>query len=403
MGDETTQNLYVRRDGGAVKATAAGTGEAVFESRGDHEALQRAIDAQADGGGEVTLGRGDFVLDEPLRLASNVTLRGGGRGTRLRVGKGNTAGVCVLGEGVDGAVVADLALNGAGPGEARSGVVLDDCGDCTLRGLFAVGFAEHGLEVRNNSFLCHVHGCSLTDNARAGLAFRQLARDGRAGDYVPNMVSDCTVYGGQTGIECERAIVVNITGCQAFQTRGPAYHIHSVSNSVAVSGCRSFQIETDAVVVEHSHEINITGNIFCWHRGHGIVLRDVTWGAVSGNNVIDSGGCQYDKPRMGIVLEEGTRGVQVTGNAVFNWGGQGPMTRGIHEDTSCTRNAISHNNLNFATEALVTSMGPETVTANNIGQMAPSYLGTMDNQDREFRRGPIERFLAQYRGEATPR
>lgn len=53
----------------------------------------------------------------------------------------------------------------------------------------------------------------------------------------------------------------HIANCVANQTRGPAYLLTDKSNSVLITGCRSFQIEDDAVRVDGSHELTIAGLI----------------------------------------------------------------------------------------------------------------------------------------------
>ena len=35
---------------------------------------------------------------------------------------------------------------------------------------------------------------------------------------MPNLVTNCIVYGGGAGIECNHALVVNIVACQAYLT-----------------------------------------------------------------------------------------------------------------------------------------------------------------------------------------
>jgi hypothetical protein len=91
---------------------------------------------------------------------------------------------------------------------------------------------------------------------------------------VPNLVTNCIVYGGGKGIECSRTIVLNIVACVIYQSQDVAYYVGNTSNSVLISGCRSFQIGSHAVVADGSHEFNLSSNIFCWHEGHGMLVRD---------------------------------------------------------------------------------------------------------------------------------
>jgi len=138
--------------------------------------------------------------------------------------------------------------------------------------------------VRENSFLCEVAGCRLAGNAEGGLLLRRLKK-GRAGDYISNTVRNCLVYGGGCGIECDNAVVVNLLGCTVYQSGKTAFYLHDDTNSVLINECRTFQITGSAVRAVRSHELNVSGNIFCGHTEHGIVIEECSWGAIVGNNV----------------------------------------------------------------------------------------------------------------------
>ena len=104
------QNMVVVQDGATYRVLAELTREVLFASDGASAAVQAAIDALAATGGVVSLGRGTFRVAEPIRLADQVSLRGSGRGTRLIVDPANAEGIGLRGQGVSGAVVADLAV-----------------------------------------------------------------------------------------------------------------------------------------------------------------------------------------------------------------------------------------------------------------------------------------------------
>ena len=180
-----------------------------------------------------------------------------------------------------------------------------------------------------------------------------------------------------------------------------AFHLLKHSNSVLITGCRTYQIQNDAVVVENSHEINISSNIFCWTEGNGIVLDQVKWGTISANNVIDSGSINPFDPhkdslktteevkrnlrspndrksiKSGIVVKNMTQGVTITGNAVFNWPATPKMKYGIVEDATCENNIISSNNINFYSIADVHSEGKGTKVMGNVGFAEVPYTGNI--------------------------
>ena len=382
------QNYLIYREDGSYHAKGQINSDLLSSSTSAVETIQAAIDIVAsDGGGEVLLSRGEFVLARAVKLASSVTLRGGGRGTRL-VAQSETGVLC---EGLKGAQVENLAIHSAG---GAVGLILDDCGDCHAQNVLCQGFSDYGIWVRNNTFLSRVQGCTAVDNRKANIYFDQLAQDGRGGDFVPNLIANCTTYGGGTGIEGNRVIVLNIVGCVVFQPANYAYYLHHTSNSVLISGCRSFQVEKDAVRVESTHELNISSNIFCWHRGNGIVLKDVSWGAINGNEVIDSGVRTRDNSyTIGIILSDNTQGVQVTGNTIFNWGDQVPMQHGITEDETCCNNIIANNSINFYTDTDIVANGENTLVKDNLSEKEVAFQGMGRTGFPDYDRERLSQFL----------
>jgi Right handed beta helix region len=405
------QNMYVVQDGATYTALTDLTREVLHSSPSAGAAIQSAIDALAGSGGVVTIGRGTFRVAEPIRLASQVCLRGSGRSSRLLVDAANEAGIGLLGLGVSGVVVADLAVV-AEPQRTVAGIVLDACGDCKLHGLFCADFGSYGIWLRNSSFLCEISGCSLAGNRRANLYLDTL-RAGQYGNFMPNLVTNCVIYGGGKGIECHRAIALNIVACTVHQTHGSAYHIHSRSHSVAISGARSYQISGDAVLVEDSHEFSLTGSVLCWHTGHGVAVRDACWGAIAGNQISDSGSYNPGGPdrtltfaalppdlplHNGIDLRN-VKGCQISSNTIFNWSAAPPLGCGVCEDDRSFKNSIVGNSVNFYADAAVRSAGQHSIARDNIAHAEQPYndLQTAIDAQRKvqsFDPALTERFIA---------
>jgi hypothetical protein len=410
MTSTMSQNLIVMQEGDHYKAFTDFTHELLHESSRASETIQGAIDALSEAGGEVILGRGLFPLDQEIRLGENVWLRGSGRGTKLRLISGHKSGIGLLCEGLKGTVISDLALLGTDRRDSGAGIVVDGCGDTKVRDVFVAGFDGYGIWVRNHAFLCEIRGCSLAGNEKAAIYLDSL-REGKYGDYIPNLVTNCMIYGGGKGIEARETIVLNIIGCCAYQTRDIAFHIHTTSNSVLISGCRSFQIGSHAVVVENTHEFNLSSNIFCWHTGHGVLIRDAYWGTIAANEVIDTGSYNsgvknftttFDQlptdlePFDAIRLEH-VRGYNVTGNSLFNWQVAPKMGYGIIEDAASYNNTITGNNVNYYQYADVLSMGNGSVTAYNIGKGDFSYddEAGQNKTVQSFRREMTDLFIAE--------
>jgi hypothetical protein len=241
------------------------------------------------------------------------------------------------------------------------------------------GFNEYGIWLRNNAFLCEISGCSLAGNRGANIYIDHLSR-GDFGDFIPNLVTNCIIYGGGKGIDIDRAIVLNIVGCVVYQTKNIAYHVRNTSNSVLITGCRSFQISGPAVAVEDTHEFNLSSNIFCWHTEEGVRMRNCNWGTITGNEIIDTGSynpgtrdttTQFSDIVSEIPLFDGIsmqncKGFTVNGNAIFNWPVCPKMNVGIHIDKDCYKVNVVGNNINYYETSGVSSTGREIVMANNV-------------------------------------
>lgn len=334
--------------------------------------IQQIIDSLPKEGGKINLPSGTFIINQPIKLKDNVWLQGEGRGTILIVA--DSVGIIL--EGINGARISDITIRSAERQKATAGVVIDNSGECQINNVYIQGFKKFGIWMRNNSFLCELSSCYSTDNGQANFYFEKLSAGGRGGDFVPNIVNNCISYGGKYGFEFNQTIVLNLTGCAVFQSLDYGYYLHSTSNSINISGSRSFQVGSDAVHINDSHEINVSSNIFCWQRGHGIVLNNVKWGTIASNNFIDSGIRTRDGSyRNGAVLQNETKGIQITGNAIFNWGDQAPMEYGITEDESCENNLIANNNINYYTKRGILSLGKGTMVSSNVTRGDSAYIG----------------------------
>ena len=383
------QGVQVHLNGDRCIALGGVTREVLFEGESAAQVIQQAIDRQGAGGGEVLLEQGTFELDRPLALHNQVTLSGKGRGSRLLVSERNVAGIGILGETLDGACVSNLALTGRGNPNAKVGILFDACGDSRVVDVFVAGFAEYGIWLRNSCFLCEVRACQLAGNGRANLFLEHLAK-GRIGDYISNSVIGCTIYGGGRGIDMLDAVVTNVIGCAVFQTNDTGYHVRDRCNSVLISGCRTFQITGCAVVIENSEEINITGNIFCWHTGHGIRVQKCAWGLISGNECIDTGSFNPgvedqtmkfselgDLPAFDAIHVEQAKGLNITGNTLFNWPQGTQLARGVYVDGASFKCSVTSNNINYYRDGDVVCESRESLVANNVGHGELPHHGSV--------------------------
>lgn len=376
MTHDVVQGYDVYRQGEYTVAQGQMDGTVLVREKDASPVLQAALNAlEGNGGGELKITSGLYLVDQPLQLPSRVTVSGSGRATILKLGEDNAEGVILLADTREGIVVSDMVLQGIPSHDASAGVILDSAGDSKVRNVYARDFSGYGIWLRNGSFMCELLNNTTSANVRAGVFLQAIRADGRGGFSVPNLVAGCISY-GETGhgIELEASTCQNLVGCLAFQPKGHGFYFHSHSCSNVLTGSRCFMGYQNGVMLDWAPESNISSNIFCWNRGHGIEMRNVTWGTVCGNEFIDSGGVvDYEKDGFGgrthgVYLHTDTKGVQITGNAIFVWGdGHAPMKCGVYEADDCRDNQIANNVVNYYTDEAVCSAGVNSAVGSIMG------------------------------------
>lgn len=407
------QSILVIADEQTYRAIGNISRETLHAADSAASVIQYAVDQFEGRGGQVLLENGDFTFDSPIQLPNNITLKGVGRGTRIIA---NT-GAAIVCEGVNGVTITDMRIVAGPDGIANTGIILDYCGNCSVRDLICMGFAEHGIVMKNHCFLCEIRGCSLAGNTKANISLDNnkciIDETGtwqftRAGFCAPNLLSNCTIFGGGKGIELDGTTVANIVACTVYQTHDIGFHIHNTSNSVLISGCRTFQINGPALVVEDSHELNVSSNIFCWHTEHAITTTNARWGTIVGNEIIDTGSWNSElsvvnrtpsellpetfEPFNGIHMVD-THGYTVNGNSIFNWQVCPSMRYGVYEDAASRKNVITGNNINLYSDDSVLSLGQGTIARDNVGEADTTHFWaqSLENQLQSF----VPRLMAE--------
>jgi len=383
----------------------------LFESESAYEAITFAIDTNINKVRNIHILPGLYYLNKTIEVPDLYTISGSGNSTRLILSKEHETGIGILTNESNKILMKDFWIQAEKKDESgKTGIILDHTGDTKITSVTCQGFSEYGIVIRNNSFLCEVSSCRFTDIDKSGIFMDTNKGDGRGGSFLPNLVTNCIVYRCGKGIELKYTIVANFIGNLIYNTKSYAFHLHTNSNSILITGCRTFQIEDDAVVVENSDEINITGNIFCWHDKNGIILKNVTWGTISGNNIIDTGNVPFEETKTeeyeywkpipedispyqfyAVLMVEKSNCLSVNGNAIFNWASNPPLIDGILEDNSCSSNIISNNNINGYSGKSINSMGENSLVSNNLGTPKPSKGNTHGLHSYDPRK--IEKFI----------
>ncbi|MEM9227169.1 MAG: right-handed parallel beta-helix repeat-containing protein, partial [Verrucomicrobiota bacterium] len=309
-----SKSITIAADDNWVYAYASLNGKELARDADASTLIQLALDRLQGEGGSVTIEPGTYVLTKPLQLPSRMQLKGSGSATVLSVCESNLEGVGLMLASVHNVTVSDINIEAPlGSETSKSGIVVDNCADCSFHEVFCLNFCDYGFLLRNGSAFCKVTNCKAANNAKANFCLSHLDRfrTGDYGDFVPNLVSSCYSYGGGVGFLVDKALCQNFIACVAYQAGKAAFHVANWSNSTLISGCRSFQTEEQAVLIEDSSEINISSSIFCWQRGHGIEVKNSTWGTICGNEIMDAG-ASSDAYKYNLYLHTDVKSYQVT-------------------------------------------------------------------------------------------
>ena len=395
--EPVTENLVVAQMGKQYSVSGQLSGKKLFSSVFADAAIQYAINLLPKGG-MVSLESGNFIVKNQINLKSFITLTGSGNATIIRMQPDHATGIAIKGDSLMKTTVSDFSVMAAkNDSSAIAAVTLTSCGDCQVSDVFCLGMQKAGVWFNEDTYLSEIRSCKFAKIKGAGILLEGLA-EGIGGEYLPNLVTNCIAYRCGIGFLCSQAIVVNFGSCLAHQCKN-AFNLQNGSNSICISNCRSFQIEQEAVIVNNSAEINITGNIFCWSVKEAIKFEKVRWGTVTGNNLIDVGSVNFYTrglnperkqhllflPPADLKIQNycaftlnDVKGVTINGNALFNWPVCPKMLYGIYEGMNCSDNLITANNINWVVNDGVKSMGKNTLVANNLTIHEPNHMSSLD-------------------------
>jgi len=374
---QISQNYFVYSNKGLIEVKGEIDGKLLVKEKDPATSINKAIlHVNKNGGGELKISTGLYEINSPIILKSNIRLTGSGLGTVLKMGTANKESFIIKGEVIEQITVADLTLQGIDEQKESSGILFDHVGMGVINGVYARDFDKAGIWIRNDCFMCEVNSCLTSGNNFAGVYLSQNNWSGRGGNAVPNLITNCKSYGEDgNAFELWRSTCNNLVGNIVYQCKGHGFYLHEQSCSNLISGCRVFSGFKNAVYCNWAPETAVTGNIFCWNKGHGIEFENVVWGTISGNNIIDNGEVvDYAKDgwitgsSYGIYMHSDTKSIQVTGNAIFNWpDGHPPMIDGIYEAADCMFNNITNNNVQHYTGKPANVNGKNSVENNNMG------------------------------------
>lgn len=365
------ESYVVYRNGDRTEARGRITGRTAASAVEAAEVFQTVLDRlSAAGGGRLEIEPGHYLINRPIEIFSDITFSGAGKSSVLALGEVNALneGVILRATGQDRIVIADLTLQGAESARASAGIILEAAGFATIRGVYAREFSGYGFWLRSNCFACKLENNYTSGNDQAG-TFIDHTTKGRGGHFVPNKIIGCYSYAEDgNAFEFYRAICQDIVGCVSHFAKGAGIRMRK-STSNLINGNRIFMGQSHGIWIQDTFEMNVSGNICGWNWGDNLVLDHCVWGTVTGNEFIDAGG--REREGYGIYMKRGTKSVQITGNAIFNWWDNQAMTGGIYEGDDCWENQITDNVINYYREFDVKSLGKDSVAAFNLGLPHP--------------------------------
>ena len=367
------QGYIIYQNGDSTEARGRVTGDVLATNAEAHRVFQTVMDKiKAQGGGKVEIESGTFAIDQPVRVFSDTEVVGSGKSTLLTLGASNAqqSGVIFRVSDQDRVTLADMRCHGAASNDSSSAILLERTSFTTVRNVYAADFSGYGFWLKDDSFACKFENNYTSGNDRAGTMIQGTQHGKtRGGRFVPNKIVGCYSYAEDGhGFEFYKAICQDIVSSVVYLAKGHGIYMRE-STSNLISGNRIFMGEKDGILIEDTYEMNISSNICGWNWGDNLTLNHCVWGTVSANEFIDAGG--REREGYGIYMKRGTKAMQISGNAIFNWWDNQALTTGIYEGEDCLENQITDNVINYYKKSDVESLGENSVASNNLGLPHP--------------------------------
>jgi len=300
----------------------------------DFASIQAALDALPEDGGIVTVPTGVYEIDKPIRITrSNVTLRGGGRGTViLNTNSDGEPAILAGGEKnhekniLWGVTVSNLCITGdqAAAAEARAwptgeeeavtsgdAILADHCYNSLFEKLWLVRNGGNGL----NLHICledpRVVSCVISYNRRAGLRIEGahdlvVASSHFEENYEEGMLAldSWNIAASGNDFDDNRKSAVVLKGCIGCPLSGNLY-TNSPEWGLVLENCRGNTLNGEII------RRNLA-------RG-GLLLKNSSYNTVSG--------CSFDSnDGAALALEGDSRHNSITGNVLSSFQVQDKVT-----------------------------------------------------------------------------
>ena len=346
----------------------------------DYPTIQKAVDALPDEGGTVFIPAGTYKISEPIIVdKSGVTLIGAGSGTillntseegkntielkgeekkpiwRVKVTnmhlKGNEkCGNAIYANHVNEISLSDMWIDYHG----KSGIYLDYCYENPRIYNNNIAYnKEMGILIDG----CHdiiVSANQMEENS-IGVFAKDIFNATITGNNIDDHIKNCIYFVNALGSivtgnmleNCKEESMILDEKCNGIVVTGNIFRQPGVlsvikTQGVTITGNAFDMSRSNAIEVEESSLITVTGNIFnggpeSVDRIYGIVMKDVNDVSISGNTIA--------KPLEGgiYILGSENKYINITGNTIKNPSGKSPEEYSAILIQNTLHSIISHN------------------------------------------------------------
>jgi len=304
-------------------------------------------------GGTIFISNGTYTFSAAVTLTYNITLRGEGRGTILKLGTNANSDVLAANGGACSFTIQDLDINGnkGNNPTGQNGISVDQCD----------GFKIYNVQSYNNKL--------------KGIAVSRSSNSTVTNNIAENNTSDGMVFSSSHDFIISSNIAQNngaygIGLITSISTDANPYNM-IVSNNI-IRGNTGYGVELKGVL-----NSKISDNIIYGNGQNGIDIGQASAGFY-GSKIIVSNNIVKNNVGNGIRIQSSNY-TQVTGNMCFDDQTVATQTYGIYEnDAHGGGNLIVGNNcFGNSINQITLTTGTQLTTANNIGFTS---AGTIVNQ-----------------------
>lgn len=380
INDYIARNMARNRSRSATLVVAASNASSksiksadyVCDGTADDVEINAAITALGSVGGDVLLTEGQFNTAATINLASNVTLRGRGFGTVIKLANSTSINVITIDQ-KDGVIISDLKIDGNASNQTLGASQINQhliyhfqSTNCIIRTVWGyngihAGVSNRGntinynaLKIDNSQFTYNRYGVYLSDRAEYNIITNTNCNYNTYGFYVQSP--------GNT----------NIIGCNAVLNSQSGIHADFTVGSnpyrLTITGCHINHNSFHGIHLNGGRNVFITNAMCVGNRKHGILFDGVQGctviGGMVGGNSVESAGL-YDEIRLASNGANYPLYNTIRDTLISSYGAQKAGYLVNENDANCNNNRIEGIRGTSGATGTVRIQGANSVSENN--------------------------------------